>query len=59
MNTVNKNIIQKKMFVKTVMVLIFSKDCLRSPNDKDIAKLLAVSENLEFPSMLRSIDCMH
>ena len=47
-----------KKFVATVVV-IFSKEYLRSPNNEDIAKLLAHGQNCGFPSMSGSIDCMH
>ncbi|XP_062170457.1 uncharacterized protein LOC133876188 [Alnus glutinosa] len=45
-------------FVK-VVVSIFSAKYFRSPNPKDIARLLAIGENRGFPGMLGSIDCMH
>ncbi|XP_030959140.1 uncharacterized protein LOC115981094 [Quercus lobata] len=47
-----------KKFVK-VVVDIFSKEYLRSPNNEDIARLLANGERRGFPGMLESIDCMH
>ncbi|XP_030958349.1 putative nuclease HARBI1 [Quercus lobata] len=47
-----------KKFVKAV-VDIFSKEYLRSPNNEDIARLLANGERRGFPGMLGSIDCMH
>ena len=47
-----------KKFVKAV-VDIFSKEYLRSPNNEDIARLLANGEKRGFPGMLGSIDCMH
>ncbi|KAF8409735.1 hypothetical protein HHK36_005814 [Tetracentron sinense] len=47
-----------KKFVQ-VVVAIFSDEYLRSPNNDDIARLLAVGENRGFPGMLGSIDCMH
>ncbi|XP_023929717.1 uncharacterized protein LOC112041037 [Quercus suber] len=47
-----------KKFVKA-MVDIFSKEYLRSPNNEDIARLLANGERCGFPGMLGSIDCMH
>ena len=47
-----------KKFVAAV-VAIFSEQYLRSPNNEDIAKLLAHGQNCGFPSMLGSIDCMH
>ena len=45
-------------FVKAV-VAIFSDEYLRSPNNDDIARLLAVGTSRGFPGMLGSIDCMH
>jgi hypothetical protein len=45
-------------FVKAV-VSIFFYECLRSPNNEDIARLLEVGQSLGFPGMLGSIDCMH
>ena len=47
-----------KKFVKTV-VSIFSEEYLRSPNNNDIARLLAVGQHRGFSRMLGSIDCMH
>ena len=47
-----------KKFVQAV-VDIFSKEYLRSPNNKDIAILLVNGERRGFPGMLGSIDCMH
>ena len=47
-----------KKFVAAV-VAIFLEQYLRSPNNEDIARLLAHGQNCGFPSMLGSIDCMH
>ncbi|XP_028060009.1 uncharacterized protein LOC114263635 [Camellia sinensis] len=47
-----------KHFVKAV-VATFSKTYLRSPNNDDISRLLAMGSNRGFPGMLGSIDCMH
>ena len=47
-----------KKIVK-VVVSIFSEEYLRSPNNNDIARLLAVGQHNGFPGMLGSIDCMH
>ncbi|XP_030945886.1 uncharacterized protein LOC115970386 [Quercus lobata] len=47
-----------KKFVKAV-VSIFSEEYLRSPNNNDIARLLAVGQHHGFPRMSGSIDCMH
>ncbi|XP_075670300.1 uncharacterized protein LOC142640090 [Castanea sativa] len=47
-----------KKIVKAV-VSIFSEEYLRSPNNNDIARLLAVGQPSGFPRMLGSIDCMH
>ena len=47
-----------KRFVK-VVVEVFEDEYLRSPNDNDTARLLALGEERGFPGMLGSIDCMH
>ncbi|KAL7224560.1 hypothetical protein ACSBR1_025929 [Camellia fascicularis] len=47
-----------KKFVK-VVVAIFPDEYLRSPNNDNIARLLAVGKSHDFPGMLGSIDCMH
>ena len=47
-----------KIFVRAV-VGIFSNEYLRSPNNDDIARLLAMGTNRGFPGMLGSIDCTH
>ncbi|XP_050268582.1 uncharacterized protein LOC126713030 [Quercus robur] len=47
-----------KKFVKAE-VSICSEEYLRSPNNNDIASLLAVGQHCGFPGMLGSIDCMH
>ena len=47
-----------KKFVKAV-VDIFSKEYLRSPNNENIARLLANGERGGFLGMLGSINCMH
>ena len=47
-----------KRFVRAV-VAIFSNEYLRSPNNDDIARLVAMGTNRGFPGMLGSIDCMH
>ena len=47
-----------KKFVKAV-VSIFFEEYLRSPNNNDIARLLAVGQHNGFTGMLGSIDCMH
>ena len=41
------------------MVAIFLEEYLRSPDNEDIARLLAHSQNRGFPGILGSIDCMH
>ncbi|XP_050253758.1 uncharacterized protein LOC126699825 [Quercus robur] len=41
------------------VVAIFSEEYLRSPNNEDIARLLAHGQNHGFPGMLGSIDYMH
>ncbi|XP_028082412.1 uncharacterized protein LOC114283734 [Camellia sinensis] len=47
-----------KYFVKAV-VAMFSERYLRSPNNDDISRLLAMGSNHGFPGMLGSIDCVH
>jgi hypothetical protein len=47
-----------KRFVQ-VVILVFSKEYLRSPNNEHVAKLLAESKNRGFSGMLRNIDCKH
>jgi len=47
-----------KLFVKAV-TSIFSVQYLRSPNEDDVGRLLAIGESRGFPGMLGSIDCMH
>ncbi|XP_041015050.1 uncharacterized protein LOC121257865 [Juglans microcarpa x Juglans regia] len=47
-----------KMFIKAV-VSIFSEECLKKPNNDDIARLLAVGEKYGFSDLLGNIDCMH
>ncbi|CAN6326949.1 unnamed protein product [Urochloa humidicola] len=47
-----------KRFVKAV-VEVFEDEYLRSPNDNNTARLLALGEERGFPGMLGSIDCMH
>ena len=46
-----------KKIVK-VMISIFFGKYIRSLNNNDIARLLTISQNHEFPQMLRSIDYM-
>jgi hypothetical protein len=40
-------------------VEVFGDEYLRSPNEDDTARLLAIGESRDFSSMFRSIDCMH
>ena len=47
----------KKFVIKVCEV--FGERYLRSPNEEDIARLLAIGEERGFPGMLGSIDCMH
>ncbi|XP_020242692.1 uncharacterized protein LOC109820907 [Asparagus officinalis] len=47
-----------KKFVK-VIVVIFTDEYLRSPNNDDIRRLLEIGELRGFPGMLGNIDCMH
>jgi hypothetical protein len=47
----------KKFVIKVCEV--FGEKYLRSPNEEDIARLLAIGEERGFLGMLGSIDCMH
>ncbi|XP_028063786.1 uncharacterized protein LOC114267001 [Camellia sinensis] len=47
-----------KRFVKAVVAIFFER-YLRSPNNDDISRLLAMGSNRRFPGMLGSIDYMH
>ncbi|XP_062147735.1 uncharacterized protein LOC133856695 [Alnus glutinosa] len=47
-----------RKFVKSI-ISIYSDKYLRSPNSKDITRLLEVNTRRGFPEMLGSIDCMH
>ena len=47
-----------KKFVKS-LASISSKEYLRSPNDNDIGRLLAIGQHHGFLGMLGSIDYMH
>ena len=47
-----------KKIVKAI-VSIFSEEYLRSPNNNDIARFLAIGQHRGFPGMLGSIDYMH
>ena len=47
-----------KKFCRAV-VKIFSLQYLRRPNSTDIARLLHIGEERDFPGMLGSLDCMH
>ena len=54
----NTAMMSLKKFVAAV-IAIFLEEYLRSPNNEDIARLLAHSQNRGFPGMLGSINCMH
>jgi hypothetical protein len=47
-----------RRFVK-VVIDVFEDEYLRTPNDNDTARLLALGEERGFPGMLGSLDCMH
>ena len=47
-----------RRFVSAV-VEVFGDEYLKSPNEDDTARLLAIGESRGFPGMLGSIDCMH
>jgi len=47
-----------RRFVRAV-IEVFGEEYLRSPNEDDTARLLAIGERRGFPGMLGSIDCMH
>nr|XP_034569929.1 putative nuclease HARBI1 [Setaria viridis] len=47
-----------RRFVSAV-IEVFGDEYLRSPNEDDTARLLAIGESRGFPGMLGSIDCMH
>ena len=47
-----------RRFVSAV-VEVFGDEYLRSPNEDDTARLLAIGESRGFPGMLGSINCMH
>jgi len=57
---IGENIVIKSLerLVKTI-VQIFGEGYLRSPNDFDTTRLLAIGESRCFPGMLWSLDCMH
>ncbi len=52
------NLDSLKKFVIAVCE-VFGEQYLRSPNEEDTARLLAIGEERGFPGMLGSIDCMH
>ncbi|XP_062201677.1 uncharacterized protein LOC133904231 [Phragmites australis] len=47
-----------RRFVNAV-VQAFGDEYLRSPNEEDTARLLAINSRRSFPDMLGSVDCMH
>jgi hypothetical protein len=47
-----------KHFCKAV-VEVYREEYMRTPNEEDVERLLAVGEQRGFPGMLGSIDCMH
>ena len=47
-----------KRFCRAV-VEEFKDEYLRSPNATDVARLLHIGEDHDFPGMLSNLDCMH
>ena len=47
-----------RRFTKDI-IEIFGEVYLRTPNENDTSRLLAIAEERGFPGMLGSIDCMH
>jgi hypothetical protein len=47
-----------RRFVHAI-IEVFGDEYLRSPNEKDIERLLALGNERGFPGMLGSLDCMH
>jgi hypothetical protein len=47
-----------RRFVNAI-IEVFGDEYLRSPNEKDIERLLALGNERGFPGMLGSLDCMH
>jgi hypothetical protein len=52
-------IIQSLRRFVTAIVEVFGEEYLRSPNENDTSRLLAIGQRSSFPGMLRSLDCMH
>jgi hypothetical protein len=50
--------IQVRLFAKAI-IRVFGPEYLRSPNEEDTKKLMAMNEARGWPGMLESIDCMH
>ncbi len=48
-----------RRFIVAVLDEVFGEEYMRTPNENDIARLLAVGERRGFPGMLGSLDCMH
>jgi hypothetical protein len=50
---------EKASAICTVVVELYSKEFLRSPNDHDILKMDAMNAKRGFPGMIGSLDCTH
>jgi hypothetical protein len=51
-------IIQSLRRFVTAIVEVFGEEYLRSPNENDTSRLLAIGQRRGFPGILRSLDCI-